>query len=238
MKKIALFAALTGCLWASDARVEFAAKAKAIRAATADLTQIVHMEGQNLEFSGRLYHKSPDHLRVEMGVALGDVRLNTISVSDGKTLTIYEDLMQTVRTIALTDLQDRQRLGSPETWDPSNPFKDVDAGSLRYVGEEAAEGVACALFEARMKTMAGEAGMIPADHARLWLGREDGFPRRLVLMDAQGREVIRQTYANVRINPSLADDLFRFIPPAGTHQVEGNGALLNLLGGEASTPSD
>jgi|GEM_PF-6569974 len=238
MKKIIWFAVLTGSLWASDPRMEFAAKAKAIRAATADLTQVVHMEGQNLEFSGRLYHKFPDHLRVELGVALGDVHLNTISVSDGKTLTIYEDLMQTVRTIALADLQDRRRLAGPETWDPSDPFKDVETGSLRYVGEEAVDGVPCALFEARMKMTGGETGMIPADHARLWLGREDGFPRRLVLMDAQGREVIRQTYTNVRINPSVGDDVFHFVPPAGTHSVEGSGALLNLLGGEASAPSD
>jgi outer membrane lipoprotein-sorting protein len=238
MKKILWFAAWTGCLWAADPRAELLARAKTIRSASADLTQTLALMGQTVEMQGRAWFKIPDRLRVELALSLGDVRVGTTTVSDGKTLTIYQDLLQTVQTVDLAKLGDPGSAVGPETQDPSDPFKGFAQDSIRYLSEETADGVPCALFEARLKQPAQAGGMVEMDRARLWLGRGDAFPRRLVLMDKQGKEVMRQAYSNVKINPTVAEDLFVFVPPPGAKVSDGTDAVLDLLQEEAPSPNE
>jgi outer membrane lipoprotein-sorting protein len=236
MRKILLLAAWAGCLWAADPRAELLAKAKAIRSVRADLAQSLSVMGQSVEMQGQAWFKVPDRLRVELALSLGDVQVGTLTVSDGKTLTIYQDLFQTVQKVDLARLGDPGTGVGPEVQDPSDPFKGFVPDSIRYLAEESLDGIPCALFEARLKQSAQAGGLMEMDRARLWLGRGDAFPRRMILMDRQGKEVMRQTYTNIRINAAMADDLFVFVPPPGAKVNDGTGAVLDLLQ-EASPPS-
>ena len=58
----------------------------------------------------------------------------------------------------------------------------------------------------------------PYLHARLWIGAEDALVRRLVVLE-ESESVRTLRLSNLRLNPSLGAEWFRFEPPAGVQVI-------------------
>jgi len=238
MKKIIAFLLWTTIAWASDPREALTAKAKTIRSLCADTAQTLQTMGQGVTLTGRMWFKAPNRMRVEMTLSMGETTITTLSVSDGKKLYTYQDMTDSVQTVDLDRVKADPGAYAADTLDPSDPFKGYDPAGIRHLGEESVEGTPCDLFEARLQKPVQAAGILEANRARIWFGRADAVPRRLILLDKDGKEVLRQTYTNVQVNPALSDNLFVFTPPAGAHVTDGTESILDLMEGKKAPDSE
>jgi len=152
---------------------------------------------------GTLFQRSPDRLLLRFSEPAGD-RV----VVDGTWIWTYypsADSSQVIRTSAGqgtggVDLR-AQFIGEPE-----RRFR------AELTGTEAVGG-----------RTADALRLMPRERAayrelRVWVDRQDGLARRFEIVEANGA-VRRFDLSGLRVNPSLADDLFRFEPPPGVRVI-------------------
>jgi len=154
---------------------------------------------------GTIYQRRPDRFLMRFSEPEGDV-----IVSDGGHIWVYYpsvDEKQVVRMPAGAggaggvDLQ-AQFLGDPmKRFTPTYEGREEVAGRSAYV----------VTLDPRE----------PVGYRRLkvWIDARDHLVRRFELTEENG-SVRRFELTNLRINPSLGEELFRFTPPAGAHVVD------------------
>ncbi len=111
---------------------------------------------------------------------------------------------------------------------PSTPGAMLDAFSemydLTYSGVDSVEGVEVYAFEGEAKPEYKEmfrqspqlAQMgVTLDAARFFLGKDDGFLRKVEVLMEDGTVFTTQTYSNVTLNESLPQGAFSYTPPEG-----------------------
>jgi hypothetical protein len=118
--------------------------------------------------------------------------------------------------------------GPPADLTSQDPGKILESSQatydLKYIGEEAVEGVPLMIFAGSIKDefkemMTGAFGGAELGFTlsgiRLVVGRDDGFPRRVEMLGAEGAPpFMRMEYRNVKLNPEIADAEFQYAPPA------------------------
>jgi outer membrane lipoprotein carrier protein len=152
---------------------------------------------------GTLFQRSPDRLLLRFTQPAGD-RV----VVDGTWIWTYypsADSTQVLRTAAGhgtggVDLR-AQFIGEPE-----RRFQ------AERTGTEAVDGRPADVLR-----------LIPRQDAayrelRVWVDRQDGLARRFEIVEANGA-VRRFDLADLQVNPTLADELFRFEPPPGVRVI-------------------
>jgi outer membrane lipoprotein carrier protein len=180
-------------------RVEQAASG--IRTLEADFVQSLHVPllNQSRQSAGRLYQKRPDRFLMRFSEPAGD-----IMVADGQHFWIYypsTDRTQVIRTsIAQGGAVDLQR-------------QFVGDAVRRFVptlnGRETVDGHATRAIT-----------LVPRRESayrilKLWVDDESYLVRRFEMTEENG-SVRRVEMRNLRVNGPIADDVFRFTPPAGT----------------------
>ncbi|HSJ14010.1 MAG TPA: outer membrane lipoprotein carrier protein LolA [Longimicrobiales bacterium] len=157
-----------------------------------------------IESAGVLYQKRPDRLLLRFTEPAGDV-----IASDGEYFWVYYpsvDAEQVIRSPAAAggrtgvDLQ-AQFLGDPTT-------------RFRYT-LEAVESVA--------GRPAWRMQLVPRERVgyrslRVWLDQRDQLARRFEITEDNG-SIRRFELRNVQVDPTLADELFRFQPPSGVRVI-------------------
>ncbi|MEX0891439.1 MAG: outer membrane lipoprotein carrier protein LolA [Gemmatimonadota bacterium] len=152
---------------------------------------------------GTLFQRSPDRLLLRFSEPAGD-RV----VVDGTWIWTYypsADSSQVIRTSAGqgtggVDLR-AQFIGEPER-----------RFAAERTGTEAVGGRQADVLK-----------LLPRERAayrelRVWVDRQDGLARRFEIVEANGA-VRRFDLSGLRVNPNLADDLFRFEPPPGVRVI-------------------
>lgn len=158
----------------------------------------------NTTSSGKMYQKRPDRFLLKFMQPAGDV-----IVADGRYFWVYypsADRRQVLRAPAAqgaggVDLQ-AQFLG-----DPLHRF------TYTFAGSEAVRGRKAYVLDLVPKTNAGYKSL------KVWIDAQDHLARRFIVTESNG--VVQEfTLANLKLNPTLSNDLFRFTPPADAHIVE------------------
>jgi outer membrane lipoprotein carrier protein len=160
--------------------------------------------GTSVTSHGTLYQRRPDRIRLDFSDPEGDV-----IVGDGEFFWVYYpsvDPVQVTKTPAagtagVVDLQ-AQFVGDPITsFDHTVDGRDAVAGR---------DALAITLVP---RTSRGYAKL------KIWIDAQDNLVRRFEITDPNGVTRLLDL-RDLEISPTLADSLFRFTPPPGTHVVE------------------
>ncbi|HSU14994.1 outer membrane lipoprotein chaperone LolA, partial [Longimicrobium sp.] len=185
-------------------RVEQAANG--IRSLEADFTQTLNVPllGSNQRSAGKLYQRKPDRFLMRFSEPAGDVM-----VADGRHFWIYypsSDRTQVLRTSIAE---------GGEQADFQRQF--LSNATERFVatlnGEETVAGRptwALTLVPKRES---------PYKVIRIWVDKQDNLVRRFEMTE-ENNSVRRVELRNLKVNQPVADALFTFTPPAGTHVFE------------------
>jgi outer membrane lipoprotein-sorting protein len=208
------------------------ARARAIRSLSATVEQRIAVLGMDQTMEGRVRFMAPELLRMDLAMTVGGMRLSTVTVSNGKTLVVYTDMLRAAQSFDLARVRSVRPGWTGDAVAPDRPFQDLEPGSIRELGEETVDGIPCLKFEGRPSGNPSTAQALPdLALARLWLGKEDGFPRRVVFLDRRGKELFSQRFTGVTLNPLLDPALFMFRPPEGVKVVDSTDLILQTLGG-------
>lgn len=176
----------------------------------ADFSQFVRMEGSGTvqQVEGDVLFKKPDLMRLTHRIP----EKQTV-VSDGTWLWVYRPSTNQVIQKRLDDWRKSEPLakGLLDFGRSAELLKRYDA-VVSTVSAPGADGYRT--FVLSLTPKAAERASGDADFAlTLKASTKDYFPYEAALR--VGRASIRSTFANVRLNPALPDDSFRFTPPAG-----------------------
>lgn len=176
-----------------------------IRSLQADFAQWQEnpLLGRRTNSRGTVFQRRPDRFLMRFSQPEGDV-----IVSDGEYFWIYYpsvDQKQVIRTRAAAagglDLQ-AQFIG-----DPTTRFSYTTHGSEQVNGRPAHVLTLVPKQDAGYKTL------------KVWIDQQDHLVRRFELTNEN--DVVQHfDLSNLRINPTLADALFRFTPPPGARIIE------------------
>jgi outer membrane lipoprotein carrier protein len=160
--------------------------------------------GTNTTSRGTLYQRDPDRFALKFSEPAGD-----IIVGDGRYFWLYypsADKRQVLRSSArqgagAVDLQS-QFIGDPLT-----------RFTHRYHGTEQQAGRTVHVLTLTPRQDAGYHTL------KVWVDTRDYLVRRFQITEPSGA-VVEFQLSNVALNPALADDVFRFTPPAGATVIE------------------
>jgi len=147
---------------------------------------------------GRLYQRQPNRFAMRFTDPEGDV-----VVADGRHLWMYypsSDPRQVIRT----------GLEGAAEIDLMREFLTDTSARFRFTHEGTGTVSGRSTDRVRLvpRERAGYSSVV------LWVDRENGTVHRIEISEANDT-VRRLDLANVRLNPQLSDDIFRFEPPAG-----------------------
>ncbi|HXS99757.1 MAG TPA: outer membrane lipoprotein carrier protein LolA [Elusimicrobiota bacterium] len=176
----------------------------------ADFTQYARMEGSDTvqQVEGDVLFKKPDLMRLTHRLPEKQV-----VVSDGTWLWVYRPSTNQVIQKRLEDWRKSEPLakGLLDFGRSAELLKRYDA-ALSTVSAPGADGYRT--FVVTLKPKSAERASGDADFTlTLKASTKDYFPYEASLN--VGRASIRSTFSNVRLNPVLPDDTFRFSPPPG-----------------------
>jgi outer membrane lipoprotein carrier protein len=173
-----------------------------IRAMEADFRQVVEVPllGQTTRSQGKIYHRRPDRFAMHFTQPQGDV-----VVADGRHLWMYYpsvDARQVMRTGMSAAAGQQMDLHAEFLSNPTARYNAV------LQGVESVGGRPAHVVHLTPRTRSGYR------HVRIWIDREDALVRRFELTE-ENESVRTLELSNIRRNPTLADNLFQFTPPAG-----------------------
>lgn len=154
---------------------------------------------------GTLYQRQPDRILLRFSEPEGDV-----IVGDGTYFWVYYpsiDPGQVMRAPASQAGTGGVDLRAQFVGDPVQRF------DYTLEGEESVAGRPAHVLVLTPKAKAGY------ERLKVWIDTSDSFVRRFEITEHNGT-TRRFDLADLQINPTLADDLFRFTPPAGARIVE------------------
>lgn len=189
----------------------------------ADVTSIIEgRSGEIYRTKGKFKFKWP-RMRWEKHWSVVDGKPFGISVSNGKIKWTYSPNTKIARKYKLKALdEDAQQKG----WLSAAA---LDAASLEYLGKKEFEGEEVYVIEGKPSALIKHKNPDPPGVSRFYIGTTDGIMRKLILYNQEGREIGSQTFSSIRIDPSISEKDFEFIPPEGTkvHEVKDVGPRTN-----------
>lgn len=223
---------MAASLAAQTPQAAMEARAREIKSLSATVEQRIAVLGMDQTMTGRIRFMAPELLRMDLSLTVGGEKLSTLTVSNGKTLTVFSDMLGVAQSFDLARVRSVHPGWTGDTLAPGHPFQDLEPGSIHDLGEEAVDGLACLKFEGRPRgRLATTRALYELALIRLWLGKADGFPRRAEFLDREGKALLTQTYTGVTLNPLLDPALFMFRPPDGVKVVDATNLILETLGG-------
>ena len=154
--------------------------------------------------AGVLYQKRPDRLLLRFTEPVGDVIL-----SDGRWFWIYYpsvDSAQVLRSAASAGASSGVDLQAQFLGDPTKRF------AYTLDGRETVGGRAAWLLTLKPRERQGYRQL------RVWIDQQDYLARRFEITEDNG-SIRRFELRNLRLEPALADGLFRFDVPAGARVI-------------------
>lgn len=206
------------------------AKASTINSYRADLTMNMEMMGQKMIYTGKLSFKKPNKSRMDMSTKMGAMDIQQTIISDGKTVWTYQPNMKTVqkmdleKIIAETGDDTRQKNG-----DPSNPFQSLNRDSIAYVRTDKIDGKDVYIFQGiPQATEKKDMPFIPAK-IEIGLSADNGMLSKMVMFNEEGKEMMSQSYSNVKVNINIPDSEFEFTPPEGVQVMDMTEGTINMM---------
>ena len=136
---------------------------------------------------------------------------DTIMVSDGKTIYVYDKKQNTYMKIDAPPQQN---------WDYGALIKNMfDLYDIKYVGDEKVSNRDCYVLELTPKNKTGNMA-VNMGALKMWVDKEYWQPLKIE-MNGKGFSSIIE-YQDVRYNIGIGDDAFKFAPPKDAKLIENN----------------
>jgi outer membrane lipoprotein-sorting protein len=102
--------------------------------------------------------------------------------------------------------------------DLANPFLALNADTIKYNGREKMGDMDVYVFEGRSKWPARQRGGAEPfwPRQKLMISAKDGLLRSVTTYNREGAELRVVTYTDIKINPTVEDDVFAFQASAGS----------------------
>jgi len=188
----------------------------------ADVTVITEKKGVSKTALGKFKYKWPNKSLREIrneknGQLMGFV------ISNGKVKWNYIPFGKLALKYELGELdEDAKRKG----WKSA---ASLDETSLEYLGEEQLALEEVYVLEGTHSDFQKQNNPAKPGKVKVFIGIKDGITRKVITYNQEGREVGSQTFSNIRIDPSISEKDFEFVPPEGTqiHEVKDVGPRVN-----------
>ena len=118
--------------------------------------------------------------------------------------------------------------------DELNPLSSLDPTSLKFIGQEMLNSEPTYHFAGTTQTQIMNMGQPAMRAMEVWLGTNDGLPRKTV--EKSGDVVMTTVYRDVKVNPDFKAEDFRFSAPAGVEVLDMN-AQISAAQKSAATPT-
>jgi outer membrane lipoprotein-sorting protein len=212
---------------------ELKAKAENVETVRADLKMTTTVMAQQLTMEGSAIFSKPDRTHIEMSMDIGAMKMDQTVISDGTTVWTYQPTLRMVHKIdtaqvaAETGIEHSAQQGG----DVMRPFQSLQAESIKWLRSDESEGVEIHVFEGTPAVP--DLPQIPFTPAKieLWVGVEDGLLRKATMYDAEGNEVISQSYDNIEVNVDVPEEKFQFVPPEGIQVLDMTENVISMLKG-------
>ena len=118
--------------------------------------------------------------------------------------------------------------------DELNPLGSLDPASVKFIGQEMLNSEPTYRFTGTTQTQILDMGQPAMRAMEVWLGTNDGLPRKTV--EKSGDVVMTTVYRDVKVNPDFKPEDFRFTAPAGVEVLDMN-AQISAAAKSAATPT-
>ena len=206
-------------------------KAESVQSGRADLKMTMSMMGQKVSMSGTMLFQKPRRSRTEITMNLGALKLEQIVIADGTTVWTYQPTMKMVTRIDLQKLTAATGMekAAQKNSDIAQPFQGLQSESIRLLRTEEKDGKKVYVLEGTPDT--SELPDFPFKPAKIqiWVGDESGLLQKMVMLDAQGNEMMSQIYENIEVNVDVPAEQFEFTPPEGVQVMDMTEGTINML---------
>ena len=207
------------------------AQAKTINSYSADLTMNMEVMGQKMVSTGKLLFKKPQKSRMDMTTKMGGMEISQSTVSDGKTTWTYQPQMNIVQKIDMEKIlsETGNDLTKQNNGNLSDSLEGMIPGSISYIKTEKVNGEQTYVFEGKPKVSQMNNMPFSLEKMKLWLSVKDGMPRKVVIFDKDGKEIMTQEYSNIKINIDIPDSQFEFNPPEGVQVTDMTDSTIQMM---------
>ena len=206
-------------------------KAQDVKSYSADMSMTIDVMGNKMVTTGSFIYKNPEKTKMETEMDMGGMKMKQIIVSDGKTAWTYQPAMNMVTKIDMEKVKAESQGEMPEKIgsDISKAFNGLTDGSISYVRSDTADGVKVSVFQGTPEIK--EAPNMPFKPAKIeiWVGDDDGLARKMIMYNDEGKEMMTQSYTNVKLNVPVDDSIFEFTPPEGAQVMDMTEGSMNML---------
>lgn len=211
---------------------DLTAKAEAVKTLRADLKMTTSIMGQTMTMEGSVLAAAPDRSRMELTMDLGVMKMDQVVVSDGTTVWTYQPAMKSAHRIDIGKVAAEtgiEQTPGQQGADLMRPFAGLPPERIDRVRAEQIGDVRAHVFEGTPEVP--DLPQIPFKPAKveLWVGSDDGLLRKVVMFDAQGREMISQVYENIEVDVEVPEDTFRFTPPQGVQVTDMTDSVIEMF---------
>lgn len=204
--------------------------AEEITSFEADLTMAMSVMNQPITTTGHIAVLKPEKMRMTMTMPPhGDTEV----ISDGTTTWTYMPAMNMVQKTDNAAMKNMAGMGGPgrQMNDPSKVLEQLEADSLRFVGEETVDGQPCSIFEGKVPEQARKMGQQFAPQSiKVWVAGTDGLCRKMEAVGPSGATMMAMTFSNIKVNAPLPEEQFTFTPPAGAQTIDMSRMMQSMLG--------
>lgn len=209
------------------------ALAEAIAAVTKQLAEVSVYEAdissrfldrageERLVTEEHLLGQRPRSLHITSHTVKGTIPDATL-ITDGSTLWMYQPSLKLVEILDLTGHPDFYPFSMRPEYYLAEPLRHVVRDTLRLAGTDTTDGVETYVLEGRK---ASGRATERAIHIKLWIGKQDGFLRRVKESDRSTGLLFREAVIRqIRTDVPLKRDAFTFSAPDGvkvTHLMDG-----------------
>jgi chaperone LolA len=178
-----------------------------VRSLRASFTQQLDnpLLGTHINSAGTLYQRRPDRILLKFTKPEGDLLM-----SDGRYFWVFYpsvDAKQVIRAPASAAGQGGVDLQAQFLGDPVQRFRST------LNGKETVGGRSAYVLTMIPRTAMGYKQL------KVWIDEKDALARRFEIAEENGN-VRRFELQNVEVNATIADDVFKFVPPAGARVIE------------------
>lgn len=205
-------------------------KTASVTSYQADLSITIEMMGKRVETKGTVIYKKPDKSKMESEMDMGIMKMKQVSYNDRTTRWIYQPDMKIASRIDMKKVAAETKDGSMgQQGDISQPFKGFQRDSITFIREDNMNNEKVLIFQSIPEKSGLKMMNISPAKIEMWIGAGDGLCRRKILFNDEGKEMMTESYKNIKVNIEVDDSIFSFVPPEGTQVNDMTEATIDML---------
>jgi outer membrane lipoprotein-sorting protein len=193
-----------------------------------DYQQSMDMMGSKMNMTGAISFKQPAQMRMAVNMLMMGMT-NKMLMVQGADKIMWQEMnmmgQKQVMKMDLTKIPTNSPLAAAMDSQLSNPQeqwkKQLEMYGYTLVGSDTVRGEPVFVLDGILKKDAQlptqQAAMLKQlGKSRMYLGQNDGFLRKTEQYDKENKTIVMtMEFTNIKLNPALSDELFKYQPPEG-----------------------